>query len=89
MPTTTPVSQLRKSIKSSLTKLASLEAMLAKHSYAHLTVLYARYAHYGTFVPDLIPHHPLVAHVAAPYAHGYYGYPYAGHFGHYGYPYFG
>merc|ERR1711981_361885 len=47
------------------------------------------YAYYGTFVPDQIPHHPVVAHVAAPVAHGYYGYPYAGYFGHYGYPYYG
>merc|ERR1711934_1050478 len=55
----------------------------------HYSSVSTPYAHYGTFVPDQIPHHPVVAHVAAPVAHGYYGYPYAGYFGHYGYPYYG
>ena len=60
----------------------------------HYSSVSTPYAHYGTFVPDQIPHHPVVAHVAAPVAHGYghfghYGYPYGGYFGHHGYPYFG
>merc|ERR1719266_862615 len=69
---------------------ADAEADAEADPYAyHYSSVSTPYAHYGTFVPDQIPHHPVVAHVAAPYAHGYYGYPYAGHFGHYGYPYFG
>merc|ERR1719211_948196 len=55
----------------------------------HYSSVSTPYAHYGTFVPDQLPLHPTVAHVAAPVAHGYYGYPYAGYLGHYGYPYFG
>merc|ERR1719341_1166202 len=65
---------------------ADAEADAEADPYAyHYSSVSTPYAHYGTFVPDQIPHHPVVAHVAAPYAHGYYGYPYAGHFGHYGY----
>jgi hypothetical protein len=55
----------------------------------HYSSVSTPYAHYGTFVPDQLPLHPTVAHIAAPVAHGYYGYPYAGYLGHYGYPYFG
>merc|ERR1719361_67854 len=69
---------------------ADAEADAEADPYAyHYSSVSTPYAHYGTFVPDQIPHHPVVAHVAAPVAHGYYGYPYAGYFGHYGYPYYG
>merc|ERR550519_1073424 len=62
---------------------ADAEADAEADPYAyHYSSVSTPYAHYGTFVPD----HPVVAHVAAPVAHGYYGYPYAGYFGHYGYP---
>jgi hypothetical protein len=63
---------------------ADAEADAEADPYAyHYSSVSTPYAHYGTFVPDQIPHHPVVAHVAAPVAHGY------GHFGHYGYPYAG
>merc|ERR1719400_885271 len=49
----------------------------------------APYAHYGSFVPDALPHHPVVAtvHARAHHGFGYYGYPYGGYYhgfaGHY------
>merc|ERR1719151_420433 len=55
----------------------------------HYSSVSTPYAHYGSFVPDALPHHPVVAtvHARAHHGFGYYGYPYGGYYhgfaGHY------
>merc|ERR1719205_320042 len=69
---------------------AEAEADAEADPYAyHYSSVSTPYAHYGSFVPDALPHHPVVAtvHARAHHGFGYYGYPYGGYYhgfaGHY------